>query len=146
MRSTCHAEPVVADQVMAVGDPVPESAKIGALPVEFEVTHPPCRSDERWSVPAYLVGHAAIASGRNRIADVPTIVASLPARSRPQSDGGWGGLCFATNAIGRQHHGGDRMASAKQADPKTGTGRKTSKPRAPAARDRLSHASQAMPV
>src|SRR4051812_24087221 len=53
------AEPVVADQAVSIRDSLPESPKARALPVKFEVTHPPRRSDERWTVPTHLVRHAA---------------------------------------------------------------------------------------
>lgn len=64
-RAVRHAdaEPVVADQCVSIRDSFPESPKARALPVKFEVTHPPRRSDERWTVPAYLVRHAAGANG-----------------------------------------------------------------------------------
>jgi hypothetical protein len=39
--------------------------------------HPPRRSDERWTVPAYLVRHAAGTKGRNRISDFSSIATSL---------------------------------------------------------------------
>ena len=54
---------VQADQCVSIGDAFAESPKARALPVEFEVAHPPSRSDERWTVPAYLVRHAAGAKG-----------------------------------------------------------------------------------
>ena len=58
------AEPVVADQLVPIRDAVPKSPKARALPVKFEVAHPPRRSDEPWTVPAYLVRHAAGAKGK----------------------------------------------------------------------------------
>ena len=58
------AEPVVADQCVPIRDALPESPKARALPVKFEVAHPPRRSDERWTVPTYLVRHAAGAEGK----------------------------------------------------------------------------------
>jgi hypothetical protein len=48
---------------VVVCDPFPESPDVRTLPVEFEVTHPPRRSDERWSVPAHLLGQATRAEG-----------------------------------------------------------------------------------
>ncbi|MCW2651590.1 MAG: hypothetical protein JWR32_2566 [Mycobacterium sp.] len=57
------AESVVTDQCVVVCDPFPESPDVRTLPVEFEVTHPPRRSDERWSVPAHLLGQATRAEG-----------------------------------------------------------------------------------
>src|SRR5215217_219045 len=58
------AEPVVADKGVAVRDSLPESPKGCALPVKFEVAHPPRRSDERWTVPTHLVCDAAGAKGK----------------------------------------------------------------------------------
>ncbi len=51
-RSVRHsdAEPVIADECVAIRDAFPESPKARALPVEFEVAHPPRRRDERWTV------------------------------------------------------------------------------------------------
>jgi hypothetical protein len=55
--------PVAADQCVSLRDSFPESPKARALQVKFEVARPPRRSDERWTVPAYLVRHAARANG-----------------------------------------------------------------------------------
>ena len=65
-RAVRHAdaELVVADQCVSIRDAFPESPKGRALPVKFEVAHPPRRSDERWTVPAYFVRHAAVANGK----------------------------------------------------------------------------------
>ena len=57
-------ESVVADHCVSVRDSLPESPKARALPVEFEVTHPPRRRDERRTVPAHLEGHPAGTEGK----------------------------------------------------------------------------------
>ena len=39
-------------------DAFPEPPDARVLPVEFEVTHPPRRNDQRWTVPTHLVREA----------------------------------------------------------------------------------------
>lgn len=65
-RAVRHAdpEPVVPDQGVSVGDALPEAPKVGVLPVEFEMTHPPRRSHQRRTATAHLVGHPASTDGQ----------------------------------------------------------------------------------
>ena len=76
------AEPVVADQCVAVCDCVPEPPKVRALPVKFEVAHPPRRSDERWTIPTNLVGQASTAMGKEPDLRLPQHRVSLQRRRR----------------------------------------------------------------
>src|SRR5690606_7629784 len=52
------AEAVVADQSVVLRNALPEPPDAWVLPVEFEVTDPPRRNDERWALPTDLVRQA----------------------------------------------------------------------------------------